>query len=419
MHLLAGLRLAAVCLVVRGAAAQPTPPPITPVTPVTRTQAVATALERGARLGVARADTALSYAQLLTARAWQNPALSTVYSKSTPQWHVTADVPFDYPSLRGARVRAAQAGRTAARYRFAFERAAVALTADTAYTRALAARERLRLSRRNAAAADTLQLIAAKRRDAGDASDLDVELANVNAAQQTNAALTDSLAYVSALLDLQSAMGLASDGVAVVLADSLGPPPNDAPDAQDAQDGDGVAAAPLSVAAAQASVEAARLGALVERRGVWTAPSLTAGFETGDPSGSEPGILPTVGISLPLPLLNRNRGPIAQAEAERVRAQAELTLAQVESRTEIARARRELAVALDKVRRDQALVAAATRVAAMSQTAYREGASALPAVLEAQRNARDVLAQYVADLADAWVASAELRVLTLTSDLAR
>jgi cobalt-zinc-cadmium efflux system outer membrane protein len=416
MHLLAGLRLAAVCLVVRGAAAQPTPPAETPVTPVTRTQAVATALERGARLGVARADTALSYAQLLTARAWQNPALSTVYSKSTPQWHVTADVPFDYPSLRGARVRAAQAGRTAARYRFAFERAAVALTADTAYTRALAARERLRLSRRNAAAADTLQLIAAKRRDAGDASDLDVELATVNAAQQTNAALTDSLAYVSAVLDLQSAMGLASDGVAVVLADSLGAPPSDVPDGQD---GDGAAAAPLSVAAAQASVEAARLGTLVERRGVWAAPSLTAGFETGDPSGGEPGILPTVGISLPLPLLNRNRGPIAQAEAERLRAQAELTLAQVESRTEIARARRELAVSLDKVRRDQALVAAATRVATMSQTAYREGASALPAVLEAQRNARDVLAQYVADLADAWVASAELRVLTLTSDLAR
>jgi cobalt-zinc-cadmium efflux system outer membrane protein len=144
-------------------------------------------------------------------------------------------------------------------------------------------------------------------------------------------------------------------------------------------------------------------------------PSLSAGFETRDPSGSEPGILPTVGASLPLPLINRNRGAIAQAEAERTRAEAELTLAQVESRIETARARRELAIAIDKVRRDQALVASATRVAAMSQTAYREGASALPAVLEAQRNARDVLAQYVADLADAWVATAELRVLTLTS----
>src|SRR5689334_23484577 len=49
-----------------------------------------------------------------------------------------------------------------------------------------------------------------------------------------------------------------------------------------------------------------------------------SGFETGDPSGSEPGILPTFGLSLPLPLFNRNRGPIAQLEAERQRARAEL-----------------------------------------------------------------------------------------------
>jgi outer membrane protein TolC len=50
----------------------------------------------------------------------------------------------------------------------------------------------------------------------------------------------------------------------------------------------------------------------------------------------------------------------------------------------------------------------------MSLTAYREGAAALPNVLEAQRNARDVLSRYVDDLAAAWVATAELRVLALT-----
>jgi outer membrane protein TolC len=122
-----------------------------------------------------------------------------------------------------------------------------------------------------------------------------------------------------------------------------------------------------------------------------------------------------VGFTLPFPLLNRNRGPIAQAEAEHERARAELALAEVESRTEIARERREQAVALDKVRRDLQLIAAADRVAAKSLTAYREGAAALPSALEAQRNARDVLAQYVADLAEAWIASANLRVLTLTT----
>jgi hypothetical protein len=86
----------------------------------------------------------------------------------------------------------------------------------------------------------------------------------------------------------------------------------------------------------------------------------------------------------------------------------------VQNRTDVARARRELAIVSTKLARDQLLVGAANRVAAMSLTAYREGASPLPNVLEAQRSARDVLAQYVDDLAIAWIATAKLRVLTLS-----
>jgi outer membrane protein TolC len=61
------------------------------------------------------------------------------------------------------------------------------------------------------------------------------------------------------------------------------------------------------------------------------------------------------------------------------------------------------------------VVESANRVAAMSMTAYREGAATLPNVLEAQRNARDILAQYIDDLARAWIATATLRALTLTA----
>lgn len=159
-----------------------------------------------------------------------------------------------------------------------------------------------------------------------------------------------------------------------------------------------------------------RLGVIAERRRVWTTPSVSAGFETGDPSGAERGLLPTVGVAVPLPLFNRNRAPVALADAERARAEAEVVRARLESRTAVARTRRALAIALDRVRRDAGLVAGAERVAALSVTAYREGASPLPAVLAAQRSARDVRAQSVLDLADAWTAAATLRALTLTSD---
>src|ERR687885_451116 len=183
-------------------------------TPMTREQAVQGALTRGVRLGVVRADTAVAFGELLTARAFPNPTLSASYSKSIPRYHVTAELPLDYTWLRGTRVGSAQAARQAAQYRFQFERAAVALDADTTYTQVLVALAQARLSARNAQDADSLRRMAIARRDAGDA------------------ALTS-----------------------------------------------------------------AHLAARLQHRSVFGVPSVTFGFEAGDPTGAESGILPTVGVA--------------------------------------------------------------------------------------------------------------------------
>jgi outer membrane protein TolC len=90
-------------------------------------------------------------------------------------------------------------------------------------------------------------------------------------------------------------------------------------------------------------------------------------------------------------------------------------LAQVEARNDIAHATRERENALARATRDQTLVTSANRVVAMSLTAYQEGASSLANVLEAQRTARDVLSQYIDDLAAAWIATAELRALAASA----
>src|SRR6185437_140193 len=92
-------------------------------------------------------------------------------------------------------------------------------------------------------------------------------------------------------------------------------------------------------------------------------------------------------------------GQIAVAAAERDRAAAELALARQESQAAITQATRERAVALLRAQRDQQLLESAQRVADMSLEAYREGAVPLANVLEAQRSARDVLAQYIDDVA--------------------
>jgi cobalt-zinc-cadmium efflux system outer membrane protein len=172
-----------------------------------------------------------------------------------------------------------------------------------------------------------------------------------------------------------------------------------------------VPAQTLSEAAAGLSVESAALAARLQHRSIFSQPSVSLGFEYGDPTQSEPGILPTFGIGIALPLFDRNRGAIALAEAERARAVAELTLARVEARNQINHATRERTAALARVARDRQLVTSAALVASMSLTAYREGQSSLPNVLEAQRTSREVLGQYIDDLAAAWIATAMLRVL--------
>ena len=373
--------------------------------PLTRAAAIEAAVTHGVRLPAAEADTLVAAAQMITARTLANPALTANYTKSAPQYHVELELPIPSPWIRNARIGSARFAIAAARLRYSFARAPAALDADTSYTLAVAAMARASLSARTAADADTLLRMAIARRDAGDASDLDVELARVNAGQQANAAASDSLALQSALLDLQLAIGLADDSAGVWPTDSLTAPP-----AADTAVGE-----PLGVAAAAASLRAATSGLTAERRATWAAPSLIAGIETHDPTGSEPGILPVIGVALPLPFFDRNRGAVAAAAAEQRRATAELALVRLESRTEVARARREQGAALARIARGRSVVASATRVAAMSMTAYREGASTLPNVLEAQRNARDILAQYVDDLARAWIASATLHALTLTA----
>src|SRR6266699_2979688 len=232
--------------------------------PVTRAQAVEAALVRGARAALGRADTAFSAGALRTARALPNPTLSGTYTKDVPHYHYVADLALDLPWLRSARVGAAASARDAARYGFAFERAAIRFDADTTYTRALATLARARLSRRNAADADSLLKMAQLRREVGDVSELDVRLAAVNAGQLENIAADDSVAAVQALLAVQLAMALPGEQPTITLADSLAPPSDSIPS---------LGAEPLPVAAAAASLRSEQRALTLAHRSAFAAPS--------------------------------------------------------------------------------------------------------------------------------------------------
>ncbi len=380
--------------------------------PVTRADAVAAALTRGARVALGRTDTIAALGAARTARAFPNPTVAGSYTKDTPNYHLFGDLPLDLPWLRASRIGAAEAARDAARYQFAFDRAGIQFDVDTTYTRALATAMHARLSRRTADDADSLLTIALLRRDVGDVSELDVRLAAVNAGQLQNAAIDDSLTALGTLLDLQLQMGLAGDTPTITLVDSLAAPEDSAPPPTE---GAAVPGEYLPVAAAAARLRSAER-TLSFTRASRFAPSVEFGFDTGDPASTRPSeLLPVIGFSLPFPLFNRSGGEVTRAVAERDRARAELDLTRRETNAAVARARRELVAARSRARRSADLVASANRIAGMSLRAYGEGAVALANVLEAQRNAREILARYIDDLAAADAALRALRWLTMTA----
>ena len=376
--------------------------------PVTRADAVAAALTRGARVALGRADTTAALGAVRTARAFPNPTLSGSYTKDVPNYHALGELPLDLPWLRAPRIGAAEATRDAARYQFAFDRAAIQFDVDTTYTRALATAMHARLSRRTADDADSLFKIAQLRREVGDVSELDVRLAAVNSGQLENAAADDSLTALGTLLSLQLQMGLSGDEPSIVLVDSLLP--------TDGASAPAPARDYLPIAAATARLKAAER-ALTFTRASRFAPSVQFGVDQGDPTSARPHeLLPVIGFSLPFPLFNRSGGAVTQAVADRDRARAELDQTRRETDAAVARATRELAAAQARVRRSAALVTSADRVAAMSLQAYSEGAVALANVLEAQRNAREILARYIDDLAAADAAARMLRWLTSAAE---
>lgn len=374
---------------------------------ITRDSALSIALSRGSRAALASATARGAAARARAAGAFANPTLAASYSKSVPQYHAIVDLPLDFLTLRGLRIATARSASEAAQLRLAFERAAIRLDVDTSYTVAAARRARAALSRRNAIDADSLLVVASVRRSAGDASDLDVDVASINAGRARNAAAADSAEAIATVLELQQTLGLAADAQLYALADSLTVPVVDS-----APPSSGMAS--LSVRAAQSDLASANSAVALERRGIWSGLALQAGVEKHDPTGAEPGLLPTFGVSIPLPLFSQGQGAVAVAEAERDRARAEVVVAERESAAFIAKARRDLATSSARVSRDRELVEAANRVARRSLQAYAEGAYPLTTVLEAQRNARDTLAELIDDLVAANAAAAALRLYSGT-----
>ena len=145
-----------------------------------------------------------------------------------------------------------------------------------------------------------------------------------------------------------------------------------------------------ALAAARARLDAARAGETYQQTLRVRQLGATLGAKS---SGGETTLI--AGLSVPLPIFDRNRGEIARAAAERAAAEYDLewTERQVIARIEAARAATELlATQLTAIPRD--LLARAEESRQIALVAYREGAGTLVQVLDASRALSDLRQAY-------------------------
>ncbi len=121
------------------------------------------------------------------------------------------------------------------------------------------------------------------------------------------------------------------------------------------------------------------------------------------------------GVSVPLPLFDRNQGGIARARAEAGLARTELTQARTRILAEVESAFRGWESARDRVLVfERELLAQADESRSITLAAYREGAVTLLAVLEAERARTDIRQQYLQALFDFQVSLVLLEAVTGT-----
>jgi len=145
-----------------------------------------------------------------------------------------------------------------------------------------------------------------------------------------------------------------------------------------------------ALAAARARLDAARAGETYQQTLRVRQLGATLGTKR---SGGETTLI--AGLSIPLPIFDRNRGEIARASAERAAAERDLewTERQVTARIEAARGAAELlATQLAALPRD--LLARAEESRQIALVAYQEGAGTLVQVLDASRALSDLRQAY-------------------------
>jgi cobalt-zinc-cadmium efflux system outer membrane protein len=359
--------------------------------PAVRLADAEVAVERGRRAG----------ARVLVA---DNPVLSGGVGsrwadERTTDRELSLSVPIELGGQRGKRTAAADADIRVARARAGDVRRRAAGLAAGAYFEALFARELLALAGERRALAERLVDTARERKLAGDAAELEVNLATGELSRARSGVASARRWVARARTRLATVLGLGSvEGVTVAGAlDDWSFVRRD----RGAAVGD---RADVRVARARVSAASAQVELADARR--WPALSFQLTY-----AHEESADIAFGGVAVTLPLFERGQGERAEARASRHRAELEVELTERAATAEVEGARKAYVAAVAAVdEMKSSALPLAIENERMARDSYAAGKIELAALLVVRREALDTRAEYLDRRLEAALAAVDLWV---------
>lgn len=335
------------------------------------------------------------------AGVYRNPALSASVedTRSAPRTTTTTlDLPLDLGGKRAARVNAAQRSRDVAQVELSNTKAQVRASVVAAYFAVLVAQERSKLAMNAAELAAGGARAVSKRVAAGKVSPVDAMRAQVD---QANAQLEATEAHAelaTARHALASLWGDTEPKFESVAGDISAAPERAALPALVQQ----MEQAP-AVLAARTEIERRKALTDIERSGA--VPDLT--FSVGAKRDNESGRTQAmVGISIPLPLFDRNQGAVYEAGRRAAKAEDEYRAARLRVLAALQASSTQLAVARTSLQSLQSTVLPAAQQAYESASkGFEAGKFGFLDVIDAQRSLIQARARYLTTLSTAYQAA--------------
>lgn len=381
-----------------------------PTGPLDLRSALALALRFNPGLSSASREREASDAAVLQAGAWPNPVFDAQVEdlrRGNRTTTLQLSQPIELGGKRAARVTAAERARDQAASALLARRSELRASVITLFFEVLAAQERLRLAQDSVGLAEGATRAAARRVAAGKVSPLEESRARVAEAGirvellQAEGALRSARQQLAALWGNPNPRFTQADGALDRLP------------AAAAADVEGrLSAAPVL---RQARLEVERRQALSDLEQARRMPDVTVSLgakrvpaDEGMGSGSGRNQV-VVGLSVPLPIFDTNRGNVAEALSREEKARDELAAAELQLGTDVAQATERLrsARATAQTLQRDALPGAEAAYKAAAR-GFELGKFSFLEALDAQRTLFQVRNQHLLAVADAHRAAAEL-----------